>query len=102
MQWVIWYSDGKTFSSSDGGPEAAPRWGVVCIVGYDRTGSRSIQHQRDYYCWTEQWLGMDHTGLIDYLANTDWTKIVLMGRAVSNHEFYRVFERANVDPRTPA
>lgn len=103
IRWIVFYDDGSSFSNLDGEPDQAPRWGIICISGYDQNGGRSIQHRTDYYCWNyEQWIAMDGTGLIDYLANFPGKeKVVLMGRHVPNYVFDRVYHMADTDPRLP-
>lgn len=101
MKWVVWYSDGTSFTDYDGAPHEAPRWGVLCVS--TRNGhNRTIWHATDYYCWADGWVSCDTTGLIDYLANRPGPeKIVLMGRHVQPEQFWRVFELAQNDHRLP-
>jgi hypothetical protein len=102
IEWAVWYDDGSSFSSADGAPWEAPRWGVLCIAAYSGQHGRMIWHATDYYCWAGEWISCDATGLIDYLANRPGPeKTVLMGRHVAPDTFYRVYEIANSDPRLP-
>lgn len=107
--WIIWYSDGSSFSSEQGAPEDAPRWGVICIAAYSGDHGRMIWHGTDYYGWVCEpgcllgdWISFDATGLLDYLANRPGReKIVLIGRHVPPDVFHRVYRMADTDPRLP-
>jgi hypothetical protein len=101
-QWAIWYDDGRSFSSDDGPPENAPRWGVICIAAYSGDHGRMIWHATDYYGWIGEWISFDAAGLLDYLGNRPGKeKVVLMGRHVPPDVFHRVYALANTDPRLP-
>lgn len=102
MVWVVWYDDGRSFTSLDGAPHDTPRWGVICIAAECGNHGRVIWHGTDYYCWADGWLSCDATGLIDYLANRPGPyKTVLMGRHVPPDVFHMVYEMADRDPRLP-
>lgn len=100
--WVIFYDDGSSFSSDDGGPGDAPRDGVqVVSIANDRVG-RVHWHQRDYYCWHDnEWISRDIHGVMDYLRQPGIEKIVLQGRAIAYRRFVAVLELARYDTRLP-
>lgn len=100
--WVVWYDDGTSFASTDGPPEDAPRWGVICIAAYSGEHGRMIWHGTDFYGWVGEWISFDSAGLLDYLGNRPGRdKIVLMGRHVPPDVFHRVYALADKDPRLP-
>jgi len=103
VTWIAWYSDDSSFTSEDGEPHEAPRWGVICIAAYSGAHGRMIWHGTDYYGWRDgEWVSFDATGLVDYLANDPGPeKVVLMGRHVKPDTFHRIFNKANNDPRLP-
>lgn len=102
MRWVIWYADGSSFTSLDGGPDNAPRWGVLCIAAYSGDHGRVIWHGGDYYAFEEgEWGPRDLVGLIDYLTRPGAAKIVLVGRHVPPDQFWKIYHRADADPRLP-
>lgn len=100
VDWVIYYSNGETFSSGDGDPENAPRRGVICIACRSAEHGRVIWWNGDYYFWRYgSWMRGDVNGLFDYLLEPGKEKIVLFGRFVPNHEFERIYSQAIADPR---
>jgi len=108
-RWIIWYDDGSSFSSEDGEPDQAPRWGVLCVAEYSHDHGRVIWHGGDYYCYElrsvnerlGEWIRCDLVGLIDYLTQPGREKIVLIGRAVPPAAFWAVYRKADSDPRLP-
>lgn len=101
--WKIFYSDGATFSSTEGSPEEAPSMGVICAVGYDESGDRYIMHGWDHYCWdvdSSQWWGMDMVGLFDRLTQNK-VCAYKMGRTVIKKEFQALMQEAHTDPEFP-
>jgi hypothetical protein len=105
MQWKIWYDNGATFTSEDGGPQEAPRRGVQLVSVADPTFGRVICRDNDFYIWKEyddrpSWQGVDHAGLYDYLFEPGW-KCVLFGRTIGNQEFRSLVTKAINDPDLP-
>lgn len=102
--WIIYYSDGSSFSSDDGGPGDAPRDGVQVIVNRDegRCG-RLFWHGSDFYCWQEgEWVPRNNdAGLFDYLRQPGTEKIVLQGRGIRYQAFIDIYNRAVEDKRLP-
>lgn len=104
--WKVWYSDGSTFSSSDGPPELAPKRGVQAIACSDREHGRVICRSNDFYIWSVfdgewGWQGVDYFGLWDYLQDPG-SKIVLFGRTIGNAEYRQLINRVVNDPELPA
>lgn len=101
-EWIVWYDDGSSFSSEEGGPEDAPRFGVICIAVRSAEHGRIIWVGHDYYWWTEEgWASGDAEGLCDYLDQPGSIKIRLKGRSVPATRFHRVYKLALEDNRLP-
>ena len=101
--WRIYYDDGSTFDSNQGGPQDAPSLGFICAVGYDEGGQRYIMHGWDHYCWdveTEQWWGMDYVGLFDRLVHNK-VFAYKMGRTVTKTLFRELMHKADQDKDFP-
>lgn len=101
--WRVYYSDGSTFDSTQGGPEDAPPWGFICAVGYDEAGARYIMHGWDHYCWdveSSQWWGMDLCGLFDRLSS-NLVFAYKQGRTITKTDFQATMQRAHLDPDFP-
>jgi hypothetical protein len=76
MKWRVYYDGGATFDSTQGEPEDAPSWGIACIVQPYIESGRTITQGYDYYVFTENmWIGMDRTGVLDYLIQRRCLKI---------------------------
>lgn len=88
LRWRIYYADGSTFDSTEGGAEKAPALGVVSIVML-RDNSQG------------QWYGGDQYGLTQYLIEPGW-KRVLLGRTLPDDEFVEISGRAANDPDFPS
>lgn len=102
-QWVIHYSDGRSFSSDDGPPEDAPRTGVQAVGVASQSCGNYVLSQQDYYCWHdgEGWIPHDLSGLYQYLAEPGREKIVLRGYWIGNEAFMKARQAARDDPRLP-
>ena len=100
--WIIFYQDGSTFSSDEGGPEDAPRWGVEVIATSDPDVGRMLYWDSEFYCWQEdQWIPHDRAGAQDYELNTKWP-IRLRGYWIDRKRFFsEIYPRACNDPRLP-
>lgn len=95
--WTIYYGDGDTFSSDDGGPDVAPAQNVQVIVQYAEQSGWYLQVGSDYYIWSDgRWVGVDLFGVWDYCSLLGW-KRVLLGRMLSNDQFNEVYQRAKAD-----
>lgn len=95
--WKIYYDDGSTFRHTDGTPEEAPALGFICAVGYDESSNRYIMHGWDHYHYdleTDQWWGMDLTGLFDRLIRNK-VYAYKMGRTITKKDFQTIMQRAH-------
>jgi hypothetical protein len=107
--WLIVYDGGGSFSSLDGPPEAAPRWGALCVALADVHVGRTVWHggsadvHADFFCWTgDTWVPRDRDGLLDHLLHTTGVPgVVVQGRAVSGERFRAAYRIAETDPRLP-
>ena len=106
MNWKIYYSDGTTFSSSDGTPQRAPGLGVLVIVMASKDHGWQTQAGNDFYVWDcrggeVRWWGVDRFGLDEYLFMHPGQKVALAGRTTSADHFSKIYEQACVDPDFP-
>lgn len=103
LEWRIYYSDGTTFSSDDGLPKDAPAWDIQVIIQPDsRVGLRTISHKDFFLFIRGVWIGVDFTGLLDYLANDfDSVEAVKIGRMLPPEEFRNLIDIAGNDPDFP-
>lgn len=102
--WRIYYADGSSFSSDQGGPEDAPQLGFICAVGYGPDGARYITHGFNHYRWdteTRQWWGMDWHGVLDRLRMGGDFTAYKEGRMVGDVTFRDLMTRAHRDPDFP-
>ena len=100
LAWRVYYGDGTTFSSEDGGPADAPGRNVQVIVQADERVGRCLLSQHDYYVWRGEWIGVDLFGLFDYLVDTGWAR-VLCGRMIPHKAFRDAYQAAKADPDFP-
>lgn len=93
MDWRIYYSDGTTFSSADGGWEDAPGWDVQAVVYRDPIVGWAIRHQGDFFRLDDDGtvVGMDVAGLLDWTVNELGIKA---GRMLSQQKFAAIRQRA--------
>jgi hypothetical protein len=104
LRWRIYYVGGETFSHLDGRPEDAPGGGVAAIAQEDDVVGVAIHHQKDFYCFDEQfggWAGMDVFGFTQYLMRPG-TKIVKLGEATTTTRYRLLVEGLRKDPGLPA
>ena len=93
MKYRIYYSDGRY----SGPPELAPVRDVQVILQPDKDVGWYFQTGSDFYVWWgERWLGVDKFGLMDYLMEPGW-KRVLIGRTINNDEYRRIYQEAKED-----
>lgn len=106
MRWKIFYGDGSTYS---GPPENAPGVNLQVVVLEDKDHGRRLISggnfglRDDYYWWDaalESWWCGDIFGLIDYLQQPGWKKVVF-GRSIGNDAFAAIYKRAKEDPDFP-
>jgi hypothetical protein len=110
MKWRIYYGDGSTFSSVDGGPSDAPPDNVVCIAYADdpkRPDSigRAVVNTWDWYIYRKdvnEWWGVDLQGLVDQMKHCfDDVGAVVQGRCVPNDDYNRIVSTAKTDEGLP-
>ena len=98
--WIIYYEDGSSFTSSDGNPEDAPRLGVLLVANIDKEVGKILHHRADFYIRKmDQWLPADKFGLMDYLLEPGHYKIVLWGRITTRTIMHKVYVDAFNDTR---
>jgi hypothetical protein len=100
MLWRIFYTDGSTYSNTDGSPYDAPPDGVQVIVKSDKDNGRFLVAQRDYYWFDhrrQQWFGGDIGGFWQHLRKPGPAK-VLFGEFVTNEEYQACVSAALADP----
>jgi len=102
IEWIVWYADGTSFTSEDGEPHEAPRWGAVVVGQLSKDHGRILWSNKDYFFWEDgEWLEADYLGLIDYLTRPGKEKVVLIGRLVKMKQFHELYNSAVNDPRLP-
>ena len=94
----IYYDGGYTYA---GKPEIAPAFGVLVIVERSKNFGRILHSNKDYFVWLgKRWLCVDYIGLLDYLAQPGWKK-VLFGRMVDDDYYNEVMKVALEDKDFP-
>lgn len=100
MKWIIYYSDGSTFSNEDGPPEKAPR-DYVQVIMQDEVfqGRRDIisgaGSNYQYYCWHgDRWIIHDDSGLRQYNQLYGDKAIVLNGFYIEDEKFWEIHCKA--------
>ncbi len=103
VKWRVYYDDGSTFDSTQGNPDNAPPWGVICINQISVEHGRNIAAYLDYYVYDPEdgWIGIKWDGVIDRLANRLSLDGFLVGRTVSRHRFQEIMLKADKDPDFP-
>lgn len=103
INWIVYYEDGSSFTSEDGGPGDAPRSGVqVVAVRDDQRTGRLLWHSADWYCWhMDEWVLRSDAGLYDYLRQPGTEKIVLQARGTTYNNFIKIYNFALADDRLP-
>lgn len=94
MRWKVFYADGSTYDSEEGGrPEAR---GVQAIVQDHPRVNKEIVTGADYYIRDPEgrWIGVDLFGLYDWLVDVG---LVLFGRMVTTEEYRELFKRAKLE-----
>jgi hypothetical protein len=101
--WIVFYDNGDTFSSDDGGPEDAPTDGVIVVAVSNIATGRTLWHSADFYCWhddADEWVPHNQRGLDRFLALGG--TICLAGYSVPNEQWQRIYRQALDDDRMPA
>lgn len=103
MIWRVFYADGSTYSSNDGGPYDAPAIGVQVIAYSVPDVGRYILAKCDFYWWDAGracWFGGDQSGFYQYMFGKG-PKRVLFGATVTNEEYQHCLKLALADPGFP-
>lgn len=94
----IYYKGGMTY---EGAPENAPIFDVLVIVEKDANHGKRLVTHGDYFCWEDnRWRPYDYPGLIQYLKNPGW-KRVLLGVMADEKEWTETYKRALNDANFP-
>lgn len=95
--WIIYYSDGSTFSSLDGSWEDAPGWGCQVVLFRDPIVKYGIRHQGDFYRLDPDGtvVAMDMVSFLDHVMRV--LGVVKAGSMLSQGEFDKVYQRAVED-----
>jgi hypothetical protein len=104
MGWRIYYDDGATFDDTQGDPDAAPAFGIVCIVQPDADVGRMVLQGWDWYYWEPDdglWWGSDVYGVLDRLLHRLPVVALGQGRLVASPTFRTILQRAIEDPDFP-
>ena len=102
--WIIFYSDGQSFSSLDGKPWEAQRDYVQCIAVADIGCGNYILAEQNFYCWHFEdncWVPHDIDGLLQYLRVPGDRKVVLAGYWVKRERYTGIRAGASRDVRLP-
>jgi hypothetical protein len=106
-EWIIFYEDGSTFSSDDGGPGDAPVDGVLIVAFSNINAGKVLLHSADYYAWhyveetRGEWVPHGQRGLDYYLSKENEPGIYVSGYAVPNVQWQRICQQALNDTRLP-
>jgi hypothetical protein len=124
MKWKLYYGDGTTFSDEDGTWEEAPWRGLIALVVMEPDTGWFIEEGSDGRIqayvnpsWTDNPIGVDYFGLVDYLLEMGYmtgdmvikdippdelaSYGVKIGRTIDTKEFYRLRHKASNDPDLP-
>jgi hypothetical protein len=100
IQWKVWNSKFEAFDSSQGDFEDVPGWDIQVVAVRDERVGKRLHHHADYYIMVDgEWVGVDDTGLLDYLVNV--LKIVKVGRHIGTDLFRQILRVATDDPDLP-
>lgn len=96
--WIIYYSDGSTFSSDDGAWEDAPGWDCQVVLFRDPIVKWGIRHQGDFYRLDPDGtvVAMDMVGFLDHIMRV--VGVVKAGSMLSQDKYAKIYNQA-VDDR---
>lgn len=106
-EWIIFYEDGSTFSSDDGGPGDAPSDGVIVIAYQNINVGRMLLHSADYYAWHRtadergEWVPHNKRGIDYYLSKPDEPGIYVVAYGIPYARWQVIYQQALDDPRLP-
>jgi hypothetical protein len=103
--WKIYYADGTTYNSLDGGPDQAPAIGVQVIIQRDKNHGIKYVSGGDYYLWDDrgegaEWWAADEAGLILYIIEPG-IKVIKLGTHITPSRFSEIIGAAKSDPDFP-
>ena len=105
IEWRIYYGDGATVDSDMCQPQDVPTYDCQVIVQRDPVNNRSLMDGHDWFIYhrsQQHWLGIDASGLYDYLLHDfQNVQVVLQGRMTSNRHFNAIYQTAVNDPDFP-
>jgi hypothetical protein len=94
-RWIIFYTDGTTFTSVDGEPWDAPRRSVQCIASYRELNDWYHIHGTDYFYYEEEHGGWndarDIFSAFDHILRAKYP-CLLIGRMLSDEGFAETFK----------
>ena len=98
-RWIVFYTDGSTFTSVDGSPWDAPRRSVQRIASCKASKESDWYNvqQSDYFYWEEDnggWNGGDSFTLYDHLLRARYP-CVIFGRMLSDAGWKKTHQRMN-------
>lgn len=110
-KWKIFYADGSTFDSSQGGPGDAPARGVAIVQVEDGSRGRRTLRMQDWYRWcpaADRWFDGDAWSVLRELTRHGQV-IALPGEYMLEADFEQIMIAAHEDrfiapisPDTPA
>jgi len=99
IDFRIYYKNGETYS---GPPEDAPIFDVLVIVERDKNHGRRLISDKDFYIWIDdRWRAVDYFGMIQYLKDPGWKRI-LLGVMADDQVWNATVKAAMQDPEFPA
>ena len=103
MKWVIYYTDGSTYSNEDGEPADAPGGGVLAIAQEDATVGVLVHYGCDWYAFGEKyggWAGMDSLGIAQYVIDAG-PLVLKLGKGMPTYSYSKILREIQADPRLP-
>lgn len=101
--WRVYYGNGETFTSDQGGAHDAPRTDVQIIAQQDQSMGWELLSSSDYYYYEEDrrnWYIADVFTIFDHLIRAKYP-VILFGRMISDDEFTEITKRVLDDLPTP-
>lgn len=104
VDWIVFYTNDRSFSSDDGLPGDAPREDVQCIAFVDPTIGNRVLAGQDWYCWhfeEDCWVPHSRDGMLRYIRKAGTLKVALEGYEIARGQFNDIRDKARRDPRLP-
>lgn len=101
-KWRVYYDNGS-FDSTQGEPNEAPAYGVICVVQPDNSVGRVIVQRWDYYVYRQgEWYGHHLDGLLyELMYHADEIEAVKAGRTIETNLYLSILDQANKDKDFP-